>query len=92
MNNLFGIFDGEKLANQGTAPDKPAKLTVLYEGEIYNSEEIRLNLESLGYGFKNGTDSELIAYAYRAWGEECPKKFNGVFSFCIFDKEKEIFN
>ncbi len=90
MNTIFGIFDGGKLANQDTIFDKPAKLTVLYEGEIYNSEELRLNLESLGYEFKNGADSELIAYAYKAWGEECPKKFNGVFSFCIYDKEKEI--
>ncbi|MGH7801341.1 MAG: asparagine synthase (glutamine-hydrolyzing) [Thermodesulfobacteriota bacterium] len=90
MNKLFGIFDGERVLGQDSISDKYLKLCVLYEGEIYNSDELRLNLESLGYRFKTGTDSELIAYAYKAWGEECPKKFNGVFSFCIYDKEKEI--
>lgn len=94
MNGIFGFFDGEEvhlLNKQPISSDKKEeKLLVMYDGEIYNSKELSLTLESLGYKLKSGTDSELIANAYRAWGEGCPKKFDGAFSFCIYDKDKEI--
>lgn len=94
MNGIFGFFDGEEVHLVNKQPissdKKEEKLLVMYEGEIYNSKELSLTLESLGYKLKFGTDSELIVNAYRAWGEESPKKFNGAFSFCIYDKEREI--
>jgi len=90
MSTIFGIVDGESVFHQNPISYKDDKICISYEGEIYNPEELRAGLNVLGYGFRTESDSELIAHAYRAWGEECPKKFNGVFSFCIYDKEKEI--
>ena len=93
MGTMFGIFDGERVELNNKQPVSAGgeeKLFVAYDGEIYNSEELSSTLESLGYKIGTGTDSELIANAYRAWGEGCPKKLNGVFSFCIYDKEKEV--
>jgi len=44
----------------------------------------------LGYGFKSNTDTEVILYAYKEWGFDCLKKFNGMWAFCIYDKTKNI--
>lgn len=92
MGSIFGIFDGEKvnLLNQQPFSDREGKISVVCDGEIYNSEELHFDLEKLGHRFKLETNSELIAHAYRAWAEECPKGFNGAFSFCLYDREKEI--
>ena len=52
--------------------------------EIYNFNEIRLELESKGYQFKSQTDSEVVLYAFANWGTDCvSKKFNGMFAFVI---------
>ncbi|HLE25192.1 MAG TPA: asparagine synthase (glutamine-hydrolyzing) [Thermodesulfobacteriota bacterium] len=90
MGKFFGIIDGENLVIQDIFSDEGDKLWVSYEGEIYNSDEIRLSSESFGYRFNPGAYSELIAKAYKTWGEDFAKRLNGAFSICIIDKEKEI--
>lgn len=64
---------------------------IIYNGEVYNYIEIREELKN-NYNFKTGTDTEVILAAYQEWGESCLDKFNGMFSFVIFNtKTKEIF-
>lgn len=63
-------------------------LAITYNGEIYNYIEIKRELENKGYGFRTGTDTEVILAAYREWGEKCVEKFNGMWAFAIFDKRK----
>ena len=77
MGKFFGIIDGVNLVIQDIFSDEGDKLWVSYEGEIYNSDEIRSSLEALGYRFNSGLDSELIAKAYKAWGEDFAKRLNG---------------
>ncbi len=66
------------------------KYTITYNGEVYNYLEIREELIKYGYKFSSQTDTEVILASYDKWGEECVNKFNGMWAFAIYDKEKEI--
>lgn len=66
------------------------KYTITYNGEVYNYLEIREELVKDGYKFVSNTDTEVILASYDKWGEECVNKFNGMWAFTIYDKEKEI--
>ncbi|MBT7392383.1 asparagine synthase (glutamine-hydrolyzing) [archaeon] len=67
-------------------------LVLFFNGEIYNFEELRVELEKKGHNFLTRTDTEVIVHAYEEYGHDCLKHFNGMFSFIIYDsKNKEIF-
>src|SRR6266542_1515721 len=61
------------------------EVVLVFNGEIYNYIEIRDELRSLGYSFKSTGDTEVLLTAYRAWGEKCLTKFNGMWAFLIYD-------
>ncbi len=63
------------------------KQVIIFNGEIYNFKELKNELRD--YPFKTESDTEVILAAYKKWGIECVKKFNGVFVFAIWDKEKK---
>jgi len=65
------------------------KLWITYNGEIYNYLELKKELEALGAKFVSTSDTEVILNAYKCWGTECLNKFNGMWSFCIYDEEKQ---
>ena len=63
--------------------------TIVFNGEVYNFQEIRRELESLGHSFRSHSDTEVILYAYKEWGIESVEKFIGMFAFVIYDKPKK---
>ena len=68
------------------------RYTITYNGEVYNYIELKNELEKEGYSFHSNTDTEVILAAYDKWGENCVNKFNGMWSFALFDrKENNIF-
>ena len=68
------------------------RLTITFNGEIYNFLELRKELQAFGYSFRTESDTEVILAAYSRWGPVCQFKFNGMWSFGIWDnKEKELF-
>jgi asparagine synthase (glutamine-hydrolysing) len=67
-----------------------AELGIIYNGEIYNFQEIKDELNAKGYPFSSKSDTEVILAAYLEWGQECVVKFNGMWAFCIYDKKKAI--
>ncbi|HMB17661.1 MAG TPA: asparagine synthase (glutamine-hydrolyzing) [Candidatus Paceibacterota bacterium] len=79
------------LSEKGAQPmtDEKEEIQIVYNGEVYNFKEIRKDLKNLGYDFKSETDTEVIMKSYQEWGVDCVKKFNGMFAFAIWDKEKE---
>lgn len=68
------------------------RYVISYNGEVYNFQAIRKELELLGISFKSKTDSEVVLNAYAHWGVKCLDKFNGMFAFAVWDKkEKTLF-
>ncbi len=64
---------------------------IVFNGEIYNFQEIKDELISLGHSFVSKGDTEVILHAYQHWGKDCVKRFIGMFSIVIFDnKENKI--
>ncbi len=65
---------------------------ITYNGEIYNTEEIRRELIPLGHTFLGHSDTEVVLHGYAQWGAEVLYKLNGIFAFGIWDKtEKSLF-
>lgn len=62
-----------------------SRYTIVYNGEIYNYKEIRIELKDLNYTFTTETDTEVLLTAWTVWGIDCIYKFNGMFSFAIYD-------
>ncbi len=60
-------------------------LTVVFNGEIYNYIELRAHLAARGYVFRTTGDTEVVLAAYRAWGDECLARFNGMWAFALWD-------
>jgi asparagine synthase (glutamine-hydrolysing) len=81
------------LSSAGHQPMKTpdGNLQIIYNGEIYNFQEIRKELIKLGYDFKTQSDTEVILFAYEQWNKKCFEKFNGMFALALWDeKNKEI--
>lgn len=87
----LSIIDLSLLGHQ-PMPSYDETLWISFNGEIYNYLEIRRELLAKGYRFRSNTDTEVIICAYKEWGSGCLHKFNGMFSFGIYDAvRKTIF-
>ena len=65
---------------------------IVYNGEVYNFQDLRSQLQSKGHTFRTESDTEVVLHAYEEWGTECLKRFNGMFAFGIWDGRKgELF-
>jgi asparagine synthase (glutamine-hydrolysing) len=62
---------------------------ICFNGEIYNYLEIRAELSKSGFSFRTGTDTEVILAAYRAWGVDCFKRFNGMWGIALWDGSRK---
>lgn len=69
--------------------DSSGKLSITFNGEIYNFADLRAELEPLGHAFRSHGDTEVILAAYRQWGTDCLARFNGMFAFALYDAGKE---
>ena len=68
------------------------RYVVSFNGEIYNFQELRPDLENQGFRFKTRSDTEVILAAYAIYGEACVEHFQGMFAFAIWDKvSKKLF-
>ncbi len=89
-NRRLAILDLRTIANMPMS-DKEGEVWITYNGEIYNFRELRVELEKKGYRFLTNSDTEVIIYAYKAYGFDCVKKFLGMFAFCIYDARHRLF-
>jgi asparagine synthase (glutamine-hydrolysing) len=75
------------LSEAGRQPMSNARgdIQITFNGEIYNFQQLRRELEGLGHGFRTRTDTEAIIYAYEEWGTGCLARLRGMFAFGIWD-------
>ena len=66
-----------------------AEYIIIYNGELYNTEDIRYELIQNGFSFQGWSDTEVLLDAYICWGEQCLEKFNGIYAFAIWDSQKQ---
>ena len=76
------------LSEAGRQPMSNARgdIQITFNGEIYNFQQLRRELEGLGHDFRTRTDTEVIIYAYEQWGTGCLARLRGMFAFGIWDR------
>lgn len=66
--------------------------TLVYNGELYNTEEIRAELLKAGHTFEGHSDTEVLLHAFAQWKEGCLERLNGIYAFAVWEREaKELF-
>ena len=79
------------LSSNGNQPmvDDLLKLTLVFNGTIYNYKSLRSKLIGKGYTFFSRSDTEVIIKAYHYWGEDCVNYLDGMFAFCVWDQPNQ---
>jgi len=71
--------------------NEDGSVVVVFNGEIYNYQELIPELQALGHVFHTKSDTECIVHAWESWGEDCVKRFRGMFAFALWDRNRQAF-
>src|SRR3954471_5004267 len=69
--------------------NEDGSVAVVFNGEIYNYQALIPELVALGHVFRTKSDTEVIVHAWESWGEDCVKRFRGMFAFALWDRNRE---
>ncbi|MCV2355491.1 amidotransferase 1, exosortase A system-associated [Paucibacter sp. B2R-40] len=69
--------------------NEDGSVVVVFNGEIYNYQTLIPELQALGHVFHTKSDTEVIVHAWEAWGEDCVKRFRGMFAFALWDRNQQ---
>ena len=98
-----GLFSGENACmahrrlividpENGVQPMSSGEFTIVYNGELYNTSELRTELAKRGWKFMGHSDTEVVLKSYIEYGEDCLRLFNGIFAFAVWDSgRRELF-
>lgn len=89
LHRRLTIIDPEGGKQPMELTHKGEKYTMIYNGELYNTAEIRSQLQVLGHHFKGHSDTEVMLHAYAEWKEEALQKVNGIFGVAVWEHMKE---
>ncbi len=92
LHNRLCVIDVENGRQPMTVAVGPRSYTLVYNGELYNTDEIRAELTALGQTFVGWSDTEVVLKSFLQWGADCVDKFNGIFAFALWDAaERRLF-
>jgi len=86
----LSILDLSPLGHQPMVSPRTGA-AIVFNGEIYNFQDLRDELQSKGYAFRSTCDTEVLLAAYDEWGAECVRRLNGIFAFGIWDPRSRKF-
>ncbi|PHR49951.1 MAG: asparagine synthase (glutamine-hydrolyzing) [Fluviicola sp.] len=86
VHRRLSIIDITDNANQPMTSEN-GRYTIVFNGELYNFEDLREELKTLDYKFFTASDTEVVLNAFIQWGSECVDRFNGMFAFAIWDEK-----
>lgn len=86
VHTRLAVIDPENGAQPMLYADGGRKLALVYNGELYNTAELRALLEACGHKFSTNTDTEAVLRAYAEWGADCLSRMNGIFAFAVWDE------
>ncbi len=86
-HNRLAVIDVENGLQPMTVVFEGKSYTIVYNGEIYNADELRTELITSGVTFSTHCDTEVVLYSYIIWGLNCSEKLNGIYAFVIYDEE-----
>ncbi len=84
-HNRLKIID---LSNEANQPFEYEDIVLVFNGEIYNYVELKVELQAKGYAFRTSSDTEVVCAAYKHWGEDCVKHFVGMWGFALWNKTR----
>ena len=92
IHRRLAVVDTENGKQPMIYADNAEKYVLVYNGELYNTDEIRTQLKAKGYEFESHSDTEVLLKAYVHWKENCTEKLNGIFAFAVYEtKRKRLF-
>ncbi len=92
LHNRLCVIDIENGRQPMTAGRGGHTYTIVYNGELYNTDELRAELVSLGHRFNGHSDTEVVLKSFIQWGGDCVDRFNGIYAFAVWDaKARQLF-
>ena len=88
LHSRLAIIDPEGGAQPMQAQWGQEAYVLVYNGELYNTEELRVELSREGHRFCGHSDTEVVLHAYAHWGEGCLQKLNGIFAFAVWEQRR----
>lgn len=89
LHRRLAVMDPANGKQPMTAVEHKSVYTIVYNGEIYNTRELRSDLQAIGFTFTTNCDTEVVLKAYIAWGKAALDKLNGIFAFAIWDETRK---
>ena len=71
--------------------NEDGSVAIVFNGEIYNFQEVIPELQALGHVFRTRSDTEVIVHAWEAWGDACVQRLRGMFAFALWDRNRQTF-
>lgn len=92
MHRRLVVIDRENGKQPMSVRHKDMTYVIVYNGELYNTAELREELKASGFHFRGHSDTEVVLKSYIKYGADCCKKLNGIFAFAVYNtSDKSLF-